>query len=1070
MKKTIVFLIILAFSAAFTLSCGSELTDGKDSDSTAKSETGETENTDGSENKMDYVIIYPENTDRTIYNAAHELADAIFSATGESVNVIPDSMTTPDGYHEITVGAAGRELASETMEGIKKFQYKVIETDGNIAIAGGNRWSIVFGVEHFKKYFLGYNEKKDKYGYDRITVDSGYSFSAFYTNADENGTMIYPDRTVAFKEDSYVQSIPGREQEGDVLILQANSYYSDTYLVDAESVLLSPSIYFDLETVFKRWGSSGKYKLGLFMSPTRCWSEDYLTNPYNFRNVQKDANGEYGYHSNGIYLMIPNDEWLEYFWGRLKDAIEKTSAQSVTFEEPEISDRFGYSDAFKKEWLDYYGTEWEDPASSAEASYKAAYLRVYLCERMLVRLYTKIKAEWPEMTVILATHTTINYNAWGIVSGAQAYVSAGCADAVIAQVWSDTAASAFPYNGNSKQVTFVNAYLEYVSMTDNCEGYPLYALSDPMSDVLTYTEQEDFKRYRQTIAATLMTADITRFEIMPWPRRAYTTVSDDYRTIQNNVFKALRLTDGQDITLSAGTSGITFLISDTLSWMENINGSMYRTTNDSFYGIAAPIVNAGIPLEMKAMDMLESGDDLDGTSLLMVSYDCMLPVSAFANASIAEWVKDGGTLMYVGGYNRLFETEGDPLKELFENLDLNITISRTEDSAVLKNESSSDVLNVFDGIGLTYDNGINYALSLSGDGVQTLVSAAENAVVVSVEAGEGRLILCTLPSAFFSSYYKGAAMMRALTEYSLGFTDKEYVAQSLMSAKRGDIIALHGLNANSVYEGSYIDIFDAALSVVTDPVVSSSDSRLLYDYSSLDLSVPRLAYTGAEVSELNESADRTSFKISGSENTTFSVRLIAPSGTYPSRVYASRNSKESEIEYEWENSTSSLLIRCHGYAGGVNVEIEWGSESCPDSEKYAVISETIYTRTGGNDSSFLVSNDGSENNSYRYAAEGEYIVYRFDITGEAMSRFSLTVKNNYCIEVSEDGQIWNKAADYTQGGTVEPISGGKNEDAVIICPFDYGISDSLYIRITASPDSGTDGAIMWIMRSCLMPK
>ena len=33
---------MLAFSAAFTLSCGSELTDGKDSDSTVKSETGVT--------------------------------------------------------------------------------------------------------------------------------------------------------------------------------------------------------------------------------------------------------------------------------------------------------------------------------------------------------------------------------------------------------------------------------------------------------------------------------------------------------------------------------------------------------------------------------------------------------------------------------------------------------------------------------------------------------------------------------------------------------------------------------------------------------------------------------------------------------------------------------------------------------------------------------------------------------------------------------------------------------------------------------------------------------------------
>ena len=90
-------------------------------------------------------------------------------------------------------------------------------------------------------------------------------------------------------------------------------------------------------------------------------------------------------------------------------------------------------------------------------------------------------------------------------------------------------------------------------------------------------------------------------------------------------FNALNEVGGKETVLETGTVGISYVMSDTMSWLKNTVWA--PDTEKSFYGITAPLVNAGIPLNIKNLENINSADDLSDTKLLLLSYDSMLPMN-----------------------------------------------------------------------------------------------------------------------------------------------------------------------------------------------------------------------------------------------------------------------------------------------------------------------------------------------------------------------------------------------------------------------------------------------------------
>ena len=77
------------------------------------------------------------------------------------------------------------------------------------------------------------------------------------------------------------------------------------------------------------------------------------------------------------------------------------------------------------------------------------------------------------------------------------------------------------------------------------------------------------------------------------------------------------------------------------------------------YGLSLPLVERGIPLGAVSLDHLTSASDLSEVKLLLLTYDVMKPLSEQANQAIADWVRAGGVVLYLGGVDDWAQVDGE---------------------------------------------------------------------------------------------------------------------------------------------------------------------------------------------------------------------------------------------------------------------------------------------------------------------------------------------------------------------------------------------------------------------------
>lgn len=130
--------------------------------------------------------------------------------------------------------------------------------------------------------------------------------------------------------------------------------------------------------------------------------------------------------------------------------------------------RGGYSNAFKEEWMNYYGTPWQDQQDSPDATYLSNKLKYWLYYRALDEIFSYAKeygkSKGLEVKCYVPTHSLINYTSWQIVSPEASLASLDCVDGYIAQVWTGTSREPNYFKGVRKERVFENAFLEYGCM------------------------------------------------------------------------------------------------------------------------------------------------------------------------------------------------------------------------------------------------------------------------------------------------------------------------------------------------------------------------------------------------------------------------------------------------------------------------------------------------------------------------------------------------------------------------------------------------------------------------------
>lgn len=401
-----------------------------------------------------------------------------------------------------------------------------------------------------------------------------------------------------------------------------------------------------------------------------AWGEyqDYFTGQWDgvahFDEGQRAVGGDTIWHGPLVPYIVPTMHYLSYFKERHIRPVIDAGIDAIFLEEPEFWVRSGYSEAFRREWEDYYGFPWRPQHESAENTYLSNKLKYHLYYRALDEAFTYAKAYGREhgmnVRCYVPTHSLINYSQWGIVSPEASLASMTSCDGYIAQVWTGTSRSANYYDGRERERVFEAAYLEYGCMESMTRptGRKIFFLTDPIED--RPRDWDDYRHnYQATYTAQLLWSQIADYEVMPWPDRIYeglydaTPGSDEkiripafYSTQMQIMVNALN-----DMPLSeqraSGAQGFSVAMSNSMMFQTPVENYTDPLLSD-FFGQCMPLLKRGIPVTITHLENTGYPDTWRDTRVLLLSYSNMKPMDPAAHEYIARWVSQGGTLIYSG--------------------------------------------------------------------------------------------------------------------------------------------------------------------------------------------------------------------------------------------------------------------------------------------------------------------------------------------------------------------------------------------------------------------------------------
>ncbi|MGN0069462.1 MAG: hypothetical protein ACI350_07010 [Prevotella sp.] len=643
-----------------------------------------------------------------------------------------------------------------------------------------------------------------------------------------------------------------------------------------------------------------------------AWGEyqDYFTGKWDgvkhLDEGQKTAHGDTIWHGHMVPYIVPSMHYLDYFKQRHIKPVIDAGIDAIFLEEPEFWARAGYSEAFKREWQDYYGFPWRAQHESAENTYLSNKLKYHLYYRALDEAFSFAKQYGKEkgmdVRCYVPTHSLLNYSQWNIVSPEASLASMKNCDGYIAQVWTGTSREPNFFNGKERERVFETAFLEYGCMESMTRptGRKMFFLTDPIED--WPRDWQDYKRnYEATFTAQLLYPQIADYEIMPWPDRIYeglyrvsagskekAHIPRFYSTQMQIMVNALGHMPLSDNRVS-GSHGIAVAMANSLMFQrapQNPEGyDDPRLSN--FLGEALPLLERGVPVSILHLENTAYKDTWKGVKVLLLSYANMKPQSPDVHKDIAQWVKKGGKLIYSC-------RDTDPYQGVREwwNLD-----------------------------GNSYNAPSEHLFSLMGIPAQ----ASEG----TYRYGKGEVCIIRQDPKEFVLEKGGDRRFVEKVEQFYGKLEKKNSfhlqrGPYLLSAVLDEKVAG---NEPLIWKGHYIDLYDHKLSELQEKTVMPGQQSLLYDVSKVpDKKHPCILASASR--QYDEYNDNTFFSFTSKSplNTTNAVCIYLPGDVESVTISTARGeSRQLSIGKEWTVSRHGKFVILHlffeNHPDGVKVTI-----------------------------------------------------------------------------------------------------------------------------------------------------
>jgi hypothetical protein len=667
----------------------------------------------------------------------------------------------------------------------------------------------------------------------------------------------------------------------------------------------------DLSPRIKQWKDKG-YIVHVMTGVAWGNYQDYLYAKFDGKRhvdeAQTDRWGNVISHGGDVYYMCPGPTFGDYLAQRVRAAID-AGASSVHLEEPEFWARAGYSEGFKRAWQAAYGENWIPPHSSPDRQYRSSRLKYDLYRDALKQVFDAVRDDnartGRKTRCYVATHSLINYAHWRIVSPESSLLSVG-ADGFIAQVWTGTARTPNVSEGVLRERTFETAFLEYGAMVAATRGSPgrLWFLHDPVEDDPDHSWEDYRANWERTVVASLLWPETARYEVAPWPERVfhgtYPTVDRTHRKLGEpvrrepipapyatellTVMNALNDMDQTGISWAeCGTRGIGIVVSDTMMF-QRADPSPSDPHLGSFYGLALPLLERGMPVEPVQLETAKNSGNLARCKVLVMTYEGMKPMDRAANQAIADWVKRGGSLVFV-------DDDRDPY------------------NAVQSwwNRSGAE------------------SFRTPRESLFALLGLSPCAWPGSHAAGKGTLVFEASSPAALSYRQDGAKLVRQLVSKACAAAGLGYRETSHIVLRRGPYVigvGLEGPPSEEAHElrGRFIDLFAPQRPIAGSVKLTAGRLCLLYDVDRAANLFPRVLASTCRTLDLTTTKEGfLQFGAHGPEGSEALLRIGLRAA--PRRILVDSRPL-GDHSWAWDDASHLVLLRFPHKAAGHQIVIE----------------------------------------------------------------------------------------------------------------------------------------------------
>lgn len=315
-----------------------------------------------------------------------------------------------------------------------------------------------------------------------------------------------------------------------------------------------------------------------------------------------------------------------------------------------------------------------------------------------------------------------------------------------------------------------------------------------------------------------------------------------------------------------------------------MNDFIQSTAFPQFYGLAMPLVKYGLPIRPVQLDNVRRfAGYLQEYNLLILSYEFMKPEGPDVNAAIVSWIRDGGTLVYVGDGS-------DPFHQM---------------TSWWKKSG--------------YENPAQHLFEMAG-----IVRNPEDG---DYTVGTGHLMIWNMRPANICLEKDLSGVWRKKIRRAVRTQQAEWEYQNHLTLHRGPYV-ISAVMTESVndkpkhLEGLYADLMENRYVILHEKEIQPDDVALLFDFSKIEGKTFYIIGTSARVLEAQDQEKGLFLKLKTADRIHAYTRLRLRRPVEHLEAYG-EDKKSVDVRSEWDEESKTLLISYESTAQEVTIKADW---------------------------------------------------------------------------------------------------------------------------------------------------